>query len=87
MAKHVIVLREIETVGDLVVLLRKTRHNGFPIVDTGRHGRCTFFNGLILRRQLLVVLSSGVGAAARRAERAAPSGDPTRVCGLRLYQD
>ena len=34
MAKHVIVLREIETVGDLVVLLRKTRHNGFPIVET-----------------------------------------------------
>ena len=70
MAKHVIVLREIETVGDLVVLLRKTRHNGFPIVDTGRHGRCTFFNGLILRRQLLVVLSHRVWELQRDAPNA-----------------
>ena len=60
MVRSVVVLREIERVGDLVAVLKRTQHNGFPIVDVGRHNRCTFFAGLILRRQLLVLLRERV---------------------------
>jgi chloride channel 7 len=60
MARKVIVLRQVETVGDLVAVLRRTEHNGFPIVDTGRHHNGAYFTGLILRRQLLVILHERV---------------------------
>jgi len=68
MARDVIVLREVERVGDLVAVLKRTRHNGFPIVDVGRHNRCTFFAGLILRRQLLVLLRERVWTLQEKGE-------------------
>jgi len=56
MARSVVVLKEVEKVGDLLAVLKRTTHNGFPIVDVGQHSRCTFFVGLLLKRQLLAVL-------------------------------
>ena len=41
-------------------MLKRTNHNGFPIVDVGKHSRCTFFVGLLLKRQLLAVLRERV---------------------------
>ena len=58
MSDKVIVLREVERVGDLLAVLRRCRHSGFPVVDTGRSNQCTFFSGLILRRHLLFLISS-----------------------------
>ena len=60
MARTVVVLKEVERVGDLLAVLKKTGHNGFPIVDVGQHSRCTFFCGLLLRRQLLVLIRERV---------------------------
>ena len=68
MARSVVVLREVERVGDLVAVLKRTRHNGFPVVDVGKHQRCTFFAGLILRRQLLVLLRERVWELQGRGE-------------------
>jgi len=62
MVREVTVLRETERVGDVVAILKRTKHNGFPIVDTGRQQKGTFFAGLILRRQLLVLLGERVWA-------------------------
>jgi len=58
MNKSVVVLREVETVADILAVLRRTEHNGFPIVDIDERG--VYFAGLILRRQLLVLLSERV---------------------------
>ena len=58
--REVVVLREVGRVRDLVAVLKRTDHNGFPIVHVGRHQRCTFFAGRILRRQLLVLLQERV---------------------------
>ncbi len=60
MARSVVALREVEHVGDLVAVLKRTPHNGFPVVDVGKRQRCAFFAGLILRRQLLVLLREKV---------------------------
>jgi CBS domain-containing protein len=60
MCCSVVVLREKERVGHLLAVLKRTGHNGFPIVDPGRSGKSTFFAGLILRRQLLVLLHERV---------------------------
>ena len=60
MGRSVVALREVEHVGDLVAVLKRTPHNGFPVVDVGRRQRCAFFAGLILRRQLLVLLRERV---------------------------
>lgn len=64
MGRSVIVLRECERVGDLVAILKGTTHNGFPIVEGGEVGgdeqESTFFTGLILRRQLLVLVRERV---------------------------
>ena len=49
-------------------MLKRTNHNGFPIVDVGRQHRCTFFAGLILRRQLLVLLRQRVWELQRKGE-------------------
>jgi len=68
MARSVVVLRETERVGDIIALLKRTKHNGFPVVDPGRHQRCTFFAGLILRRQLLVLLHERVWEAQAKGE-------------------
>jgi len=62
MSNEVVVLRETELVGHLVALLKRTTHNGFPVVDPTRGDdglNCTFM-GLILRRQLLVLLHERV---------------------------
>ena len=72
MARSVVVLREVERVGDLVAVLKRTRHNGFPIVDVGKHQRCTFFAGLLLRRQLLVLLRERVWELQGTGERMPP---------------
>jgi len=53
MARSVVVLRERERVSDLLAVLERTEHNGFPIIDPGCHNEGTFFAGIILRRQLL----------------------------------
>ena len=34
-SSSVVVLRETELVGHLVALLKRTKHNGFPVVDPG----------------------------------------------------
>jgi len=60
MARSVVVLKEVEKVGDILAVLKRTTHNGFPIVDVGQHSRCTFFVGLLLKRQLLAVLRERV---------------------------
>ena len=54
MARDVVVLSEVEQVGDLIGVLKGTKHNGFPIVDG------SYFGGLILRRQLVVLLHERV---------------------------
>ena len=76
MTRKVIILREKERVRDLLAVLQRTSHNGFPIVgggsndaearapgDSGQRATepgAAFFAGLILRRQLLVLLSERV---------------------------
>ena len=68
MSTTVVVLKEVERVGDLLALVKRTKHNGFPVVDVGRHQRCTFFAGLVLRRQLMLVLHHRVWEAQERGE-------------------
>jgi len=46
-----------ERVGDLVELLRRSSHNGFPVVDGGTTGR---FLGLARRAQIAALLECGV---------------------------
>ena len=48
MARSVVVLREVERVGDLVAVLKRTHHNGFPVVQK-KHSKTLC--GLILRRE------------------------------------
>ena len=60
MSNLVVVLKEVESVGDLWAVLKRTRHNGFPVIDVGRQGQCTFFAGVVLRRQLLLLLKHRV---------------------------
>ena len=60
MVRTVVVLREVERVGDLVAVLERTSHNGFPIVEESDDRNGSFFAGLILRRQLLVLLRERV---------------------------
>ena len=61
MTYPVIVLREKETVGRIMEILKKCQHNGFPVVtgyDPNEHMTETFgqLKGLILRHQLLTLL-------------------------------
>ena len=60
MSRGVIVLREVERVGDLLAVLRRTTHSGFPVVDIGPQKDKTFFSGLILRRHLYTLLQHRV---------------------------
>jgi chloride channel 7 len=63
MGRNVVVLKEVELVGDVLAVLQRTRHSGFPVVDVGRNQKCTFFAGLIQRQQLLVLLHERVWTA------------------------
>jgi chloride channel 7 len=61
MTHPVKVLREIETVGRVYDLLKKTNHNGFPVVDgydpdSSNNETFGLLKGLILRHQLLTLL-------------------------------
>jgi len=60
MSDNVVVLREVERVGDVFAVLKRTRHSGFAVVDVGQCNDCTFFSGLILRRHLLVLLKKRI---------------------------
>jgi CBS domain-containing protein len=60
MPDKVVVLREVERVGDVFAVLKRTRHSGFPVVDVGQCNDCTFFSGIIVRRHLLVLLKMRV---------------------------
>lgn len=60
MSRQVVVLRENEPVKEIIALIKRTRHNGFPVVDVGPKKNGSFFTGLILRNQLLVLLSQRV---------------------------
>lgn len=53
MAKHPRCVSEKETIGNLLSLLERTVHNGFPVVNNHRE---RYLKGLILRPQLLVLL-------------------------------
>jgi len=55
MAKDVVCFQSVEKVSMLLHSLNLTRHNGFPIVEPGPHGDLKF-KGIILRRQILVLL-------------------------------
>ena len=68
MSSLVVVLKEVESVGDLWAVLKRTRHNGFPVIDVGRQGQCTFFAGVVLRRQLLLLLKHRVWELQERGE-------------------
>ncbi|GAB2232599.1 hypothetical protein Droror1_Dr00011640 [Drosera rotundifolia] len=46
----------IEKVGNIVHVLRKTRHNGFPVVDESPYSEQPVLFGLILRTHLIVLL-------------------------------
>ena len=65
MAPRPVRLLEVTTVRDIVQVLRDSAHNGFPVVSgsclsSKEEGRGTFLVGLILRRQLLVLLKDKV---------------------------
>jgi len=45
-------------VRDLLAVLKRTRHCGFPVVDVSDEHGLPYFSGLILRRQLLSLLHS-----------------------------
>ena len=49
-----------ERVRDLLAVLKRTRHCGFPVVDVSDEHGLPYFSGLILRRQLLSLLHSRV---------------------------
>ena len=55
MSTPVVTVREKERAHHLVDLLRKTSHNGFPVVD--EHGR---FKGLVRRKQIIALMECGV---------------------------
>lgn len=55
MAKDVVCFESVEKVSVLLHALNLTRHNGFPVVEPGPHGDLKF-KGIILRRQILVLL-------------------------------
>ncbi|KAG6724029.1 hypothetical protein I3843_03G232200 [Carya illinoinensis] len=46
----------IEKVGNIVHVLRTTRHNGFPIIDEPPHSECPVLSGIILRAHLVTLL-------------------------------
>ncbi|KAG2718864.1 hypothetical protein I3760_03G240400 [Carya illinoinensis] len=46
----------IEKVGNIVHVLRTTRHNGFPIIDEPPYSECPVLSGIILRAHLVTLL-------------------------------
>ena len=38
-ARNIVVLKEVELVGDVLAVLKRTRHGGFPVIDVGRQQR------------------------------------------------
>ena len=42
-ARNIVVLKEVELVGDVYAVLKRTRHGGFPVIDVGRQQRCDEF--------------------------------------------
>lgn len=58
MSSPVVCIREIEKVSNILSVLATTQHNGFPVLSTDNGEKR--FAGLILRRQLLVVLEARV---------------------------
>lgn len=64
MSTDVIVFNDIEKVERIMSVLNSTNHNGFPVVawernDDGSPGR-QLYRGLVLRKQLLVLLGKCV---------------------------
>ncbi|XP_042450510.1 chloride channel protein CLC-d-like isoform X1 [Zingiber officinale] len=55
--QKVVSIARIAKVGEIISVLRSTKHNGFPVVDQGYNGE-THIIGLILRSHLLVLLQS-----------------------------
>lgn len=63
MTHPVVVIKEVDSVGRIVDILKKTKHNGFPVVshyhlnspDLGRFG---ILKGLILRHQLVTLIKN-----------------------------
>ena len=51
MSTPVTMLREVDTIDNILNALRTTAHNGFPVIENTERG---IFRGLILRNQLMV---------------------------------
>jgi len=56
MQTSVVCVNEIETVARVVEILRTTTHNGFPVVKRSGDNRSVTYKGMILRKQLLILL-------------------------------
>lgn len=57
--QKVVYFSRVVKVADIVSVLRSNKHNGFPVVDSGRNGE-TLVMGLILRSHLLILLKTKV---------------------------
>eukprot|EP01117_Protostelium_nocturnum_P016619 TRINITY_DN6623_c0_g1_i1.p1 TRINITY_DN6623_c0_g1~~TRINITY_DN6623_c0_g1_i1.p1 ORF type:complete len:804 (-),score=233.35 TRINITY_DN6623_c0_g1_i1:12-2423(-) len=56
MAKPVQCIYEKDTLNNIIRVLKTTNHNGFPVVSNEGVGREKTFRGIILRKQLLILL-------------------------------
>jgi len=58
MAPEVVCINEVENLRTIVDILKTTTHNGFPVIKKVNEDRKQVFCGLILRRQLLILLNT-----------------------------
>jgi len=56
MQSSVVCINEVESVAKIVEILRTTTHNGFPVVKRLGDNRSLTYRGMILRKQLLILL-------------------------------
>jgi len=58
MATNVICLNEVESLRRIVEILKSTTHNGFPVIKKVSEERKQVYCGLVLRKQLLILLNT-----------------------------
>jgi len=60
MTKDVKMFPLVVSIGHIIETLKNCNHNGFPVIDTGDKGQSKTLKGLIIRRQLTVLLETKI---------------------------